>query len=82
MAQWTSARTRRDFTCATVWRVANVPTWREQGYDIVVKNWRALVGPKNMTAAQIAYREESMRRMSESEEWKKKLEANFWRAVI
>lgn len=58
--------------------LADVPTWREQGYDVVVTNWRALVGPKGMTSAQIAYWDEAMRRMSESEEWKKELEANVW----
>jgi putative tricarboxylic transport membrane protein len=58
--------------------LADVPTWREQGYDVVVTNWRALVGPKGMSGAQIAYWEEAMRRMSESEEWRKELEANVW----
>lgn len=58
--------------------LADVPTWREQGYDAVVTNWRAFVGPKGMAPAQIAYWEETLRRMSESEEWKKELEANVW----
>ncbi len=34
---------------------ANVPTLRENGIDAVVTNWRAVVGPKGMTAAQTAY---------------------------
>lgn len=58
--------------------LAEVPTWREQGYDAVVSNWRIFIGPKGMTAAQIAYWEEALRRMVESDEWKKELEANFW----
>ena len=60
--------------------LADVPTWREQGYDAVVSNWRGLWGPKGMTDAQIAYWEEAMRRMVESPEWKKELETNFWRS--
>ena len=56
----------------------DVPTWREQGYDAVVSNWRIIVGPKGMTAAQVAYGESTLGRMVESEEWKKELEANFW----
>jgi len=31
--------------------LADVPTWREQGYDAVVSNWRGLWGPKGMTDA-------------------------------
>lgn len=58
--------------------LAEVPTWREQGFEAVVSNWRGMVGPKGMTAAQSAYWEEAMRRFSDSEEWKKELETNFW----
>jgi hypothetical protein len=58
--------------------LAEVPTWREQGFDAVVSNWRAIIGPKGMPEAQIAYWEESLRRLVESEEWKKELETNFW----
>lgn len=59
--------------------LAEVPTWREQGYDAVVSNWRAMVGPKGMTPSQIAYWEQALLRFVESEEWKKELANNFWR---
>jgi putative tricarboxylic transport membrane protein len=58
--------------------LADVPTWRELGYDVVVSNWRTLIGPKGMTEAQIAYWEQALRRMVDSDEWKKELETNFW----
>ena len=58
--------------------LAEVPTWREQGFEAVVSNWRGMVGPKGMSEAQRAYWEEALRRFSDSEEWKKELEANFW----
>ncbi len=58
--------------------LAEVPTWREQGLEAVVSNWRGMVGPKGMTEAQRAYWEEALRRFSDSEEWKKELETNFW----
>ncbi|MEL0105723.1 MAG: tripartite tricarboxylate transporter substrate binding protein [Rhodospirillales bacterium] len=35
--------------------VKNVPTWKEQGFDVVVPNLRALLGPKGMTKAQTDY---------------------------
>jgi putative tricarboxylic transport membrane protein len=58
--------------------LADVPTWRELGYDAVVSNWRSVIGPKAMTEAQIAYWERALRRMVDSEEWKKELETNYW----
>jgi putative tricarboxylic transport membrane protein len=60
--------------------LAEVPTWREQGYDAVVSNWRGMVGPKGMSPAQIAYWEQALLRFTESEEWKKELEKNFWQS--
>jgi putative tricarboxylic transport membrane protein len=58
----------------------DVPTWKEQGYDAVVQQWRVLVGPKAMTAGQIAYWEGVFRRMMDAEDWKSELETNFWTA--
>jgi putative tricarboxylic transport membrane protein len=58
--------------------LANVPTWKEQGFDVIVSNWRSMVGPRGMTPAQVAYWEQAFQRFVESEEWKKELEANFW----
>jgi putative tricarboxylic transport membrane protein len=58
--------------------LANVPSWREQGYDVVVSNWRSMVGPRGMTEAQVTYWEQAFRRFVESDEWKKELETNFW----
>jgi putative tricarboxylic transport membrane protein len=58
--------------------LADVPTWREQGYDAVVSNWRGLWGPKGLKAEQVAYWEESAQRLVESGEWKKELATNFW----
>ena len=58
--------------------LAEVPNWREQGFDVVVSNWRAMFGAKGLSEAQIAYWEEALRRLIDSDEWKKELEANFW----
>jgi putative tricarboxylic transport membrane protein len=58
----------------------DVPTWKEQGVDAEVSQWRILVGPKGMTAGQIAYWENVMRRMMDADDWKSELETNFWRA--
>ena len=58
--------------------LSTVPTWREQGYDVIVSNWRSMVGPRGMTSPQVAYWEQAFQRFVESEEWKKELETNFW----
>ena len=53
--------------------LAVVPTWKEQGENIVVANWRPVVGPKGWTAPQIAYWEEAFARLVASDEWKKEV---------
>jgi putative tricarboxylic transport membrane protein len=49
---------------------AGIPTWREQGVNTVVFNWRAMYGPKGMTAAQVAYWENIFQRLIVTPEWK------------
>jgi putative tricarboxylic transport membrane protein len=56
----------------------DVPTWKEQGYDAVVEQWRIFIGPKAMTAEQVAYWESVFRRMMDAEDWKNELDANSW----
>ena len=58
--------------------LAHVPTWREQGLDVVMGGWRALVGPKGLTAAQVAYWEDVLRKATATKEWKEDLEKNYW----
>ena len=50
--------------------LATVPTWKEQRADIVVANWRPVIGPKGLSAAQVAFWEEVFARVTRSEEWK------------
>lgn len=58
--------------------LANVPTWKEQGVDMVFGTWRAVMGPKGMGAAQVAFWENVLRKVTETPEWKTDLENNFW----
>ncbi len=58
--------------------LAQVPTLREQGFDVSLSNWRAIIGPKGLSAAQVAYWEEVLSRVVSSEEWKITLEQQFW----
>ena len=52
---------------------ANVPTWKEQGVDSVYANWRGVVGPKGMTAQQIAYWDGVFAKLAQMPEWRDEL---------
>jgi putative tricarboxylic transport membrane protein len=58
--------------------LAQVPTLREQGYDVSLSNWRALIGPKGLSAAQVAYWEEVLGKVVATDDWKKILQRFFW----
>jgi putative tricarboxylic transport membrane protein len=56
--------------------LAQSPTWREQSVDVVFSSWRALIGPRAMSADQIAYWSALMAKVCAQEEWLKELEQN------
>lgn len=56
---------------------AAVPTWKEQGINVVFGGWRSVMGPRGMTAPQIAYWEKIMTQVVASPEWKNDLERNY-----
>ena len=58
--------------------LASVPTWKEVGVDVVVDNWRGVLGPKGMPPAQVAYWDGAFGRLFKVEEWKSDVEANSW----
>lgn len=53
--------------------LAPVPTWKEQAADIVVANWRPVIGPRGLSAQQVAYWEDVFARVTGSDEWKGEL---------
>src|SRR6185503_5583278 len=56
--------------------LADVPTWREIGADVVIDNLRGVVGPKDMTASQVAYWESVLGKMVAADERRQSLEKN------
>lgn len=58
--------------------LASVPTWREQGIDMVFDNWRGIIGSRGLAPAQIAYWEGVFARLAQTEEWKKELAKFQW----
>ena len=53
--------------------LAQVPTFKEQGLDVVFSNTRFLVGPRGMSGAQTAYWDNILARVVQTEEWKQDL---------
>lgn len=58
--------------------MANAPTWKEQGVDVVVETWRGIMAPKDLPPAQLAFWDSTFARLVQSDEWKKDAEANLW----
>lgn len=59
---------------------SKIPTWAEQGFDVVEGNWRGIVGPKDMTPAQIAFWQDKLAAMVKDEAWGTNLQRNNWNA--
>jgi putative tricarboxylic transport membrane protein len=58
--------------------LADVPTWKEQGVDLVFGGWRSIMAPKGPTPAQVAYWEGVLRKATQVPEWRTDLEKNYW----
>jgi putative tricarboxylic transport membrane protein len=58
--------------------LGHVPTWREQGVDVVTGTWRGIFAPKGLTPAQVTFWENALRKVTETPEWKADLEKNYW----
>lgn len=60
--------------------LASVPTWKEQGVDVVFATWRGVLGPKALASQQVSYWEQVMARVARSPEWMEQVEKNQWGA--
>lgn len=58
--------------------IPDVPTFREQGYDVLMDGWYAFIGPKGMTAAQVAYWDDAFLKTVNHADWKKFIESGGW----
>ncbi len=59
--------------------LAAAPTWPELGHKAgTYETWRAIIAPKDITPAQVAYWENVLRKVSESDEYKKAAEKHQW----
>jgi putative tricarboxylic transport membrane protein len=60
--------------------LASVPTWKEQGLDLVMTNWAGVVGAKGITPQQVAFWDRLLAAAVATAEWKAFLETNQWEA--
>ncbi|CAG7628427.1 Bug family tripartite tricarboxylate transporter substrate binding protein [Paenibacillus allorhizosphaerae] len=56
----------------------DVPTMKEQGVDAEFLIWRGIFGPKEMSADAKKFWDGTLKKLSESEQWKKELQTNNW----
>lgn len=56
----------------------DVPTYKEQGIDMVFPHWRGIMGPPDMSEEAIAYWDKKLSKMVKTDEWKKILKNNQW----
>ncbi|UIJ67283.1 tripartite tricarboxylate transporter substrate binding protein [Bacillus cereus] len=59
-------------------RLPQIPTWKEQGIDVIFQHWKGIMGPKDMTEEEVAYWDGVIKRMVESDSWKGVLRERGW----
>ncbi len=58
--------------------LAGQATWREQGIDAVVINWRGVLGARGLSASQVAFWDATLSQLAKSDEWDRELARNLW----
>ncbi len=59
-------------------RLPEIPTWKEQGIDVIFQHWKGIMGLKDMTEEEVAYWDDVIKRMVESDSWKGILRERGW----
>ena len=60
----------------------DLPTFVEQGVDVVVTNWRGFVAPPNITDEQLADYQSMFAELLETDDWKDALDRQQWTELI
>ena len=56
----------------------DIPTFKEQGFDLVITNWRSVVAPPGITAEQKKALTDLITKMTASATWKDILKQKGW----
>ncbi|RYF41582.1 MAG: tripartite tricarboxylate transporter substrate binding protein, partial [Comamonadaceae bacterium] len=60
----------------------NVPTMKEQGFDVVLGNWRGVYGGPGITAEQRAALTDAVLRATKTRAWTDALKKNGWTPAV
>lgn len=55
-----------------------VPTWKEQGIDVVFPHWRGVIGPGHVNDSEREWWNDLLTRVQSSSYWKEELKKNHW----
>lgn len=55
-----------------------VPTWREQGIDVVFPHWRGVIGPGHLNDSEREWWNDLLTKVQSSPYWKEELKKNHW----
>ena len=58
-----------------------IPTWKEQGFDVVEGNWRGIVGPPKLGAGELAYWDSRVAALVKTDAWADILKKYHWDAA-
>lgn len=56
----------------------DIPTAKEEGYDVVLENWRGIYGPPEMPDYAVSYWQDTLKKTLETDTWKEVAEKNQW----
>lgn len=58
--------------------IPEIPTWSEQGIDLVFEHWRGIMGPPSMTKEEIQFWDQAIGEMVKTKDWKDMLQKYGW----
>ncbi len=63
-------------------QLPDTPTLKEGGIDVEVTNWRGVVAPPGITAAEKAGLADMVERMTRTDSWQETLDREGWKSVV
>lgn len=58
--------------------LANIPTWKSLGIDVVIRHWRGVFAPPGVPREVVVYWEKTLGALVKTEAWKKQLAHHGW----
>lgn len=58
--------------------LGDIPTAKEQGYDVTLDNWRGVYGPPDMPKEAVTYWQDTLKKAMATKSWEKTAQRNQW----